>query len=64
MAWIIQTFLPGTGAVDWVSWLGLGLLAHDIPLSNFYLPHVGVGPAHSMSVPLLSVWMDVVSLIS
>ena len=43
--------------------VGLGLLDPEIPLLNFYLPHVGVGPACSMSALLLSVWMDVVSLI-
>ena len=30
---------------------------------NFYPPHVGEGPAHFASVPLLRVWVDVVSLI-
>ena len=43
---------------------GLRLLIHKISLPNFYLPHVGVGPARSVSVPLLPVLMDVVSLIS
>ena len=33
------------------------------PLLNFYPPYVGVGPAHYTSIPLLPVWMDVVSLI-
>ena len=42
--------------------MGLGFLAPEISFPNFYPPHV-VGPVHSMSVPLLPVWMDVVSLI-
>ena len=42
---------------------GLGLLAPKISLLNFYLPHVGVGPVHSVSPPLSPMWMDVVSLI-
>ena len=40
--------------------VGLGDLTPEIPFLNFYLPHVGVGPAHSVSPPLLPVWMDVV----
>ena len=51
---------PGLGGGQGV---GLGLLTPKISLPNFYLPHVGVGPAHSVSVPLLPVWMNVVSLI-
>ena len=43
--------------------VGLGLLAPKISLPNFYPPDVDVGPAHSVSVPLLPVWVDVVSLI-
>ena len=43
--------------------VGLGLLTPEISLLNFYPPLVGGGPAHSTSVPLLPVWMDVVSLI-
>ena len=43
--------------------MGLGLLASEIALLNFYTPHVDVGPAYSISPPLLPVWMDVVSLI-
>ena len=43
--------------------MGLGLLASEIALLNFYTPHVDVGPAHSMPVPLLPVSMAVVSLI-
>ena len=42
---------------------GLGFLTPEISLLNFYPLHVDVGPAHSASVPLLPVWMDVVSLI-
>ena len=43
--------------------MGLGLLALEISLLNFYPPHVDVGPACSASAPLLPVWMNVVSLI-
>ena len=39
----------------------LGLLAFEILLPNFYPPHLDVGPAHSTSLPLLPVLMDVVS---
>ena len=35
--------------------VGLGLLAREISLPNFY-PHVGAAPVHSASVPL-PVWM-------
>ena len=35
--------------------VGLGLLTPEISLVNFYPPHVGVGPAHSVSPPLLPV---------
>ena len=41
---------------------GLGLLLPDVP-PKFYPPQVDVGPAHSVSAPLLPVWMDVVPLI-
>ena len=40
--------------------VGLGLLAPEISLSNFYSPHVGI----SVSPPLLPVWMTVVSGLS
>ena len=43
--------------------MGLELLASKISLPTFYLPHLDVGPACSMSLPLLPVWMGVVSLI-
>ena len=43
--------------------MGLGLLAPEISLLNFYPPHVCEGPACSASVPLLPVWIDVVSII-
>ena len=42
--------------------MGLGLLAPEISLPNFYPLQMGVGPAHFTSAPLLPVWMDVVSL--
>ena len=59
--WDLSTWhwSPGLGGLVW----GLGFLAPKISLLNFYPPHVGVGPTHSGSAPLLSVWMDVVSLI-
>ena len=41
----------------------LELLAPKISLPNVYPPHVDVGPAHSVSLPLQPVWMDVFSLI-
>ena len=57
------TYLPGSGTLGWEAWLGLGLFVPKISLPNFYPPHVVEGLACSMSVPLLPVWMDVVSLI-
>ena len=50
-----QHWKPGLGEPG----VGLGLLAPEIYLPNFYLPHVGMGPVHSVSAPLLPVWMDV-----
>ena len=41
--------------------MGLGLLTPETSLMNFYPPHVNVGSASSTSVPLLPVWVDVVS---
>ena len=41
--------------------VGLGLLAPEISLLNFYPPHVGEGPACFESVLHLPVWMDVVA---
>ena len=62
------TYLPGTGTLGGGTCAGrragLGILAPKMSLQNFGLPHVGVGPAHSVSVPLLLVCMGVVSLIS
>ena len=61
--WFLQpemgTYPTGTGTLGWRA----GLLTPVISLPNFYPPHVGVGPALSTSASLLSVWMDVVSLI-
>ena len=57
------TYLPGPGTLGWGFGVGLGLLNPEIALPNFYPPHMDVGPAHSTSLLLLSVWMDVVSLI-
>ena len=56
-----MNYLPGTGTLG--PGVGLGLLAPEISLPNFYPPYMGEGPAHSASVPLLPVWIDVVSLI-
>ena len=56
-------YLSGTGTLGWGPGVGLELLTPEISLPNFYPPHVGEGPACSVSVPLLPVWMDVVSLI-
>ena len=41
----------------------LGLPTSDKSLLNVYPAHVDEGPAQSLSVPLLPVWMDVVSLL-
>ena len=60
---ILGIYLPGTGTLGWGPGVGLGLLIPRISLLNFYPPHMGMGPAHSISLPLLQVWMDVVSLI-
>ena len=61
-AGVIGTSLPDTRALGWGAWLGLGLLTPEISFPNFYPTHMYVGPACSTSVPLLPVWMDVVSL--
>ena len=49
----------------WAAGLGVGLrlLTPEMSLPSFYPPHVGEGPAHSTSAPLLPVWMTAVSLI-
>ena len=57
------TYLPVTGTLGWGPGVGLGLLTPELSLLNFYPPHVGEGPAHSTSVPLLPVWVYVVFLI-
>ena len=44
------------------SGMSLGLLAPKKSLPYFSPPHINVGPACSVSLPLLPVWMDVVSL--
>ena len=41
----------------------LGLLTPKIPLLSFYPPHVGIGPACSVAMPLLLAWTGMVSLI-
>ena len=60
---ILGIYLPGTGTLGWGPGVGLGLLIPEIPLPNFYPPHEGERPARSACAPLLSLWMDVVSLI-
>ena len=67
---VVGTYLPGTGTLGWGAWcraggpgVGLGLLAPEISLPNFYPPHVDETPACSEFVPLLPVWVDMVSLI-
>ena len=57
------TYFPGTDILGWGPGVGLGLLTPKISLPSFYLSQVFVGPAQSASLPLLPVWMDVVSLI-
>ena len=54
---LVLEILPGGAG------MGLGPLTPKISLLNFYPLHVDVGPADSMPLPLLPVWMDVVSLI-
>ena len=60
---VVGTYLPATGTLGRGAWYGAGLLAPEIFLLNFYPPHMGKRLAGSMSVPLLPVLMDVVSLI-
>ena len=50
-------------ALGWGAGMQLGHLAPEISLPNFYPPHVDVEPANSVSLPLLLVWIYVVSLI-
>ena len=66
--WVLQTevlgtYLPGTGTLDWGPGVSVGLLAPKISFRNLYPPHMDGGQAHSASLPLLPVWMNVVSLI-
>ena len=49
----LEAWAGGTG-------VGLGLLVPEISLPNFYPVHVGVGPASSMSAPLLRPSLDMV----
>ena len=60
---VMGTYLPGTGILGWGPGMGLGLLAPELSFLNFYPLCMDVGPAHSAFLPLLPVWMDVVSLI-
>ena len=50
---VVGTYLPSTGILIWGLDVGLEFLAPELSLWNFY-------PAHSVSAPLLPVWMDVV----
>ena len=59
---VMGTYPPATGILGW-GLVGAGLLAPQISLPNVHPPHRGEGQDYSSSVPLLSVWMDVVSLI-
>ena len=59
----IGTYHPGIGTLGWKAWCGAGTPYSQDILPNFYHPHMGVGPAHSVSLPLLPVCMDVDSLI-
>ena len=57
------TYLLVLGILAGRPGMGLGLPTPKTSLLNFYPLHVGVGATPSMSPPLVSVWMDVVSLI-
>ena len=57
------TYLPGTESCAGVPGVGLVLLTPKVFLPNFYPPYVDVEPDCFLSVPLLPIWMDVVSLI-
>ena len=59
----METYLPALEPWAGGPRVELGLLAPRIPLLNFYLPNVDVGPAHYKSLPLLLVWMNVFYLI-
>ena len=52
-------WIPGLGGPGMV----LGLFAPKISLLNFYPPHVDMRPGSSVSLSLLPVWVNVVSLI-
>ena len=47
----------------WETWCGSGT-PHSLNIPPEFFIYVGVGPAHSASMPLLPVWMDVVSSIT
>ena len=65
---VMETSFPGSGTLGWwENWCGAGTpyssegnfeASQDIP-PNFYLLLVGVGPAHSVSLPflLVSMWL-------
>ena len=64
--WVLQPEVMETYLMalePWAGGSGVGLLIPKISLLNFYPLHMDVGPAHSTFLPLLPVWMYVVSLI-
>ena len=60
----METYRPGTETLSWGPSVGLGLLAPEIPLQNFYSRYIDMGLARYTSPPLLSIWKDMVSLIA
>ena len=50
---VVGTYLPALEHCAGGPGVGMGLLVPEISLLNFYPPHVGMGAAHSVSVPLL-----------
>ena len=49
------TYLPGPGKLGWVDWCGAGTPSSYNMLPEFFIAHVGVGPARSASLPFLPV---------
>ena len=49
---VVGTYLPGTGTLGYGAWCAAGTPCCKISFSNFYPPHVDVGPACSASLPL------------
>ena len=61
---VIGTYIPGIGTLCWGAWGGAGTsCSWDIPPQFLSTTYVCGEPGPSMSVPLLEVWMGVVSLI-